>query len=313
MASRSLTDVFLLMRNNAIRSRHIYPDQDSSERMHLVSLTDMEEGLVERNDDNRMPPIWIDYLEKAQMVIPKLKAKINDLKMLHSRHLHRSTFDESLDDEVAIENCSHEISRMFNECHRLVQIIKSHSSEGIPKENRLTVNVYHSLATALQELSSSFRSTQNSYLRQIQSREDRSKIYFNNQIIELDDFYTQESEDIDNYFVNSKQMSQQQLLMLEEDNTRFAQEREQEVNSIVKSIVDLNEIFKDLSQMVVDQGTVLDRIDYNIEQTSVQVYEGFKQLQKADAYQRKNRKMCAIIVLAATTIMLIFILVIIKT
>lgn len=27
MASRSLTDVFLLMRNNAIRSRHIYPDQ----------------------------------------------------------------------------------------------------------------------------------------------------------------------------------------------------------------------------------------------------------------------------------------------
>lgn len=27
MASRSLTDVFLLMRNNAVRSRHIYPDQ----------------------------------------------------------------------------------------------------------------------------------------------------------------------------------------------------------------------------------------------------------------------------------------------
>jgi syntaxin 16 len=311
MASRSLTDVFLLMRNNAVRSRHIYPDQDNSERMHLVSLNDLEEGLGDRND-NRMPPMCIDYLEKAKIILPKLKVKINDLKMLHSRHLHRPTFDESSADEIAIESCTHEITRMFNETHRLVQIIKSHSTEGPVKEQRLTINVYHSLASALQELSTMFRSTQNNYLRQIQSREDRSKVYFDNQL-EDEDLYNREVDDIDNYFVNSKQMNQQQLLLLEEENTRFAQEREQEVNAIVKSIVDLNEIFKDLSQMVVDQGTVLDRIDYNVEQTQIQVYEGFKQLQKADAYQRKNRKMCAILVLAVTTIILFFVLIIVKS
>jgi syntaxin 16 len=279
--------------------------------MHLVSLNDLEEGLGDRND-NRMPPMWIDYLEKAQMILPKLKVKINDLKMLHSRHLHRPTFDESSADEIAIESCTHEITRMFNETHRLVQIIKSHSTEGPVKEQRLTINVYHSLASALQELSTMFRSTQNNYLRQIQSREDRSKVYFDNQL-EDEDLYNREVDDIDNYFVNSKQMNQQQLLLLEEENTRFAQEREQEVNAIVKSIVDLNEIFKDLSQMVVDQGTVLDRIDYNVEQTQIQVYEGFKQLQKADAYQRKNRKMCAILVLAVTTIILFFVLIIVKS
>lgn len=280
--------------------------------MHLVALNDVEEGLNERLE-NRMPPIWIDYLEKAQMIIPKLKSKISDLKVLHSRHLHRSTFDESSEDEVAIDNCTHEITRMFNESHRLVHIIKSHDSEGVLKERRLTINVYHSLATALQELSTSFRSTQNSYLRQIQSREDRAKVYFDNQNLGLDDDYY-EQEDIDHDFINSRQqMSQQQLLMIEEENTRYAQEREQEVNAIVKSIVDLNEIFKDLSQMVSDQGTVLDRIDYNIDQTSIQVQQGYKQLQKADAYHRKNRKMCAIIVLAATTIILFFILIIVKT
>lgn len=95
----------------------------------MVSLNDLEEGLGDRND-NRMPPMWIDYLEKAQMILPKLKVKINDLKMLHSRHLHRPTFDESSADEIAIESCTHEITRMFNETHRLVQIIKSHSTEG---------------------------------------------------------------------------------------------------------------------------------------------------------------------------------------
>lgn len=310
MASRSLTDVFLLMRNNAIRSRQIYPDQDSSERMHLVSLNDMEEGYGDRNE-NRMPPVWIDYLEKAQMILPRLKTKIGDLKSFHSKHLHRSTFDDTPEDEIAIDNCTQEITRMFNEVHRLLQIIKSHSTENGVKEQRLTINVYRALAGALQELSYSFRSTQNSYLRQIQSREDRSKMYFD-QTVEID-LLNNESEEIDNYFVNSQKMSQQQLLMLEEENTRFAQEREKEVTAIVKSIVDLNEIFKDLSQMVADQGTVLDRIDYNIEQTQVQVYEGFKQLQKADAYQRKNRKLCAIVVLASVTILLFFILIIVKS
>lgn len=108
-------------------------------------------------------------------------------------------------------------------------------------------------------------------------------------------------------------MTQQQLLLLEEENTRFAREREQEIGAIVRSIIDLNSIFKDLSQMVADQGTVLDRIDYNVEQTHVQVKEGLKQLQKADTYQRKNRKMCAIVVLAAVTILLLFILVVVKS
>lgn len=270
----------------------------------------MEEGTCDRNE-NHMPPLWIDYLEKAQVILPKLKYKINDLKMLHSKHLHRSTFDESSEDEIAIENCTYEVTRMFNECHRLLQIIKSHASEGVIKERSLTINVYHSLATALQEMSVAFRSTQNSYLRQIQSREDRAKRYFDNQHICLEDYCDQ--DDIDDYFINSKQMSQQQLLLLEEDNTAFAQEREKEVNAIVKSIMDLNEIFKDLSQMVADQGTVLDRIDYNIEQSSIQVQQGYSQLKKADAYQRKNRKMVAIIILAASVIVLFFILIIVKS
>ncbi|KAL1502181.1 hypothetical protein ABEB36_007362 [Hypothenemus hampei] len=292
MAARSLTDVFLLMRNNAIRSRQIYPEEDASERMHLVSLTDIEEG--QGNADDRMPPRWIDYLETAQMILLRLKNKISDLKALHSRHLHRSTFDDNPEDEIAIENCTQEISRMFNEVHRLLQIIKSHSRDNGVKEQRLTTNVYRSLATALQDLSQSFRSKQNNYLRQLKGREDRSKIYFETDLMEDD------SEDFDNYFLHSQKMSNQQLLLLEEENVRFVQEQEKEVSAIVKSIVDLNEIFKDLSQMVLEQGTVLDRIDYNIENTQIQVFEGYKQLQKADAYKRKNRKMCAIVTLCFT-------------
>lgn len=174
----------------------------------------------------------------------------------------------------------------------------------------MTANVIRSLATALQDLSTQFRATQNSYLRKIQSREERSKVFF--QDPSTDDNLYEVEDNIDDYFVNSK-MTQQQLLYLEEENTKLAAQREQEVNNIVKSIVDLNDIFKDLSNMVANQGTVLDRIDYNVEQTQTQVYEGYKQLQKAEKHKRKSRKWCFIIISAVSVVFLLFILVVVKS
>lgn len=108
-------------------------------------------------------------------------------------------------------------------------------------------------------------------------------------------------------------LSQQQMLLVEQENTAMLQEREQEVNKIVRSITDLNDIFKDLATMVHEQGTVLDRIDFNIELTEVQVHEGYKQLQKAERYQRKNRKMHCILILSITLIVLVILLIVVKS
>ena len=63
-------------------------------------------------------------------------------------------------------------------------------------------------------------------------------------------------------------------------NERAISEREREINEIAKSILGLAEVFKDLQAMVIDQGTILDRIDYNIEMTNVALEDAHKELLK---------------------------------
>ncbi len=58
-------------------------------------------------------------------------------------------------------------------------------------------------------------------------------------------------------------------------------QRDRELTEIAKSIASLAELFKDLSVLVIDQGTLLDSIEYNIEQTAVQMSEAVKELNVA--------------------------------
>ena len=92
----------------------------------------------------------------------------------------------------------------------------------------------------------------------------------------------------------------------------FLETREKELNSIAKSINDLNQLFRDISEFVVEQGTILDQIEYNVDLAATKTEEGLKQLKKADQYQKKDRKMKVIFCMAITVIIL-FVLLILKS
>jgi syntaxin 16 len=81
------------------------------------------------------------------------------------------------------------------------------------------------------------------------------------------------------------------LLVKNKTNFKVAFCPETEINHIVKSIQDLNDLFKDIAVMVEDQGPIVDRIDYNIEKVSSSVQQGLTELEKASKYQKTSRKM----------------------
>ncbi|XP_074644753.1 syntaxin-16-like isoform X2 [Tubulanus polymorphus] len=308
MATRSLTEVFILMRNNAMQNRHIFSEQTySDDRTALVSHSsrDVELGLSNNSPTNKLPPEWIDGVEEVQYEVSRIKQKWKELSTLHDKHMNRPTLDDSVDEEHAIEIQTREITQMFSRCQRLVQQIVAKGRHATIQEQKVTNNITNALARTLTELSTTFRQGQSNYLKKLKNREERSNRYFQTDMTFMDEQTTAEDEVYDRGFTDVQ-------LRIVEDNSIMVQQREKEIAQIVRSIHDLNEIFKDLASMVVDQGTILDRIDFNLEQTQSTVESGLQQLQKAEKYQKKNRKMLCILGLAVTIILLIIILISVK-
>jgi t-SNARE complex subunit (syntaxin) len=62
----------------------------------------------------------------------------------------------------------------------------------------------------------------------------------------------------------------------------LADERNKEICKLVASINELSTLFKEMGMLILEQGTLLDRIDYNLEQTIEHVERAKEELVKAD-------------------------------
>jgi len=320
MVSRNLTEVFILMRNNSIQSRQLYNEQNpdsSSDRVALIKKgplvveEDIELGSGRGDGYRSSPPPWIDDLEDIRYNCTLITQKMRELDNLQNKHVQRPTFDDDATTELQIEEVTHTITRLFGNCHRILQQMQSKGIRSTWSEKRLKENVIKSVISSLRELSCNFRGSQGTYLRKITAREEMSSRYF--EIPDLMDDggpYSYDQDFLVSDFGGLKQQewTQQQLLAMEEDNI-VLQEREREVQQVVKSIMDLNTIFRDLATMVSEQAGVIDRIDYNVENTHIKVEDGVKHLQKAANYQKRNRKCVCLVSTVILTILFIILLV----
>ncbi|EPY49559.1 SNARE Pep12 [Schizosaccharomyces cryophilus OY26] len=82
---------------------------------------------------------------------------------------------------------------------------------------------------------------------------------------------------------------------------RLIHERQGEIDNITQGIGELNDIFRDLSTIVNEQGELVTNIEYNIGNTATNSKNASKQLQIANERSRKARKrsLCFLIILVA--------------
>ncbi|XP_057814383.2 tlg2p-like protein a isoform X1 [Cryptomeria japonica] len=245
-----------------------------------------------------LPPAWVDLSEEIGSSMQRARTKMAELAKAHAKVLMPS-FGDAKEDQHAIEVLSQEITELLKKCEKNLQQLSGH---GASDDTNVRKNVQRFLATDLQSLSMEFRKRQTVYLKRIRQQQDGTdgvdiEMNFNQKRLK------QEDDSFDSDF------NDQQMTKLKK-NEALTDERQREILQIVDSVSDLAEIMKDLSTLVIDQGTIVDRIDYNIQNVSASVQQGLKHLETAERSQRNGGMvMCATVLIFMCLFMIVVLII----
>ena len=202
-----------------------------------------------------------------------------------------SKFDEYLNKELnkTIEKILTTINNQLRECE---QIIKKFFNNQIDDElqNRIKINMKQALLTNLTNFTKKFKLNQKVYSEKYKEFVGEEDPTF----------------DISNNFGENLNNKKGDFLKLENK----MQLRDNELSLLLNNVNELATIFKDIQTLVMEQGSILDRIDYNIEVAGDNVIKGKKSLIKANEYHKKNcfrnALLILIIIIFVEVLLLIF-------
>lgn len=292
-------------------------DEESRGLMSGPSFEDDGSVVIEMD---LLPPRWLDIRDEVSDKLDEITKDMTTLERLHQKHVLPGFDDESVKkkEERVIEQMTQGITKGFQDCGRSIKRIESmvkdagKSTNISSAEETMAKNLQISLASRVGDISGLFRRKQAAYLRKMRALDGFD--------ISLDPPTTSSYNPyIDPSLMESEsdRTSAQSTLLQTKQKQRGAlqdsviQQREREIEQIAQGIIDLANIFQDLQAMVIDQGTMLDRIEYNIERTRVEVKAADKELKIATGYQRKSIKR-KIMLLLVLLVVGMFILVLIK-
>ncbi|DAA79561.1 TPA_exp: Uncharacterized protein A8136_0334 [Trichophyton benhamiae CBS 112371] len=302
-------------------SDHADSTGNSEERRGLMSGSGFEDDGDAVIEMDLLPPRWMDVQDEVTDYLRDIAQKSAKLDKLHQKHVLPGFGDEEVrrEEEDMIERLTQDITRGFHDCQRSIQRIEIMAREAREQgsvnkgEDTMARNLQISLAARVQEASAGFRKKQSTYLKKLRGIDgmvsplERSSSPVQNQ-------YTDpsliESDADKSYSQSTLQQTAQQQLQLGSNDTAIAQ-REREINDIAKGIIELSDIFRELQTMIIDQGTMLDRIDFNVERMALDVKGADKELKVATNYQRRTTKR-KIILLLVLLVVAMFIILLVK-
>ena len=156
------------------------------------------------------------------------------------------------------------VKEMTNDLQECENIIKEINIDTEINNNQIKQNIKQSIYTKITDFTKKYKVNQELYSEKYK------------------DFVGEEEPSI-HYSVRGFN-----FLMSESDNTKELRKRDNELNSLLNNVNDLASLFKDMQNLVMEQGTILDRIDYNIDVAGINVAKGKKSIIKANEYQKNN-------------------------
>lgn len=273
-------------------------------------------------------PRWSELVAEVEGIMKRMKEKMGQLEQLHKKHLLPG-FEEKYSDERQIDLLVEDITKLMTGAQKkikqfessILQSLQAAAAAVLPISNenesqlqpvptepvllnaaqqKMVKNVQMSLAQKLHDLGTQFRREQNLYLQKLRGRETQTLGFIAPQSLatstersggamssSLQQSGVAVEGELEDYDIDTGFTSQQNAKII--NNEAVIAEREKAITNIAKSINQIALIFQDLNAMIIDQGTILDRIDYNMDMVVNSLKDGVVELKKGEEYQKSSR------------------------
>ena len=203
-----------------------------------------------------------------------------------------SKFDEYLNKELnkSIEKTLNIMNDQLRDCE---YIIKKFFNKDIDDDiqNRIKTNMKQSLLTNLTNFTKKFKVNQKIY-----SEKYKDLVGEDDPTFDLSNNIEENSNEKKGGFLKT-------------DDSKRLQQRDNELSLLLTNVNELATIFKDIQTLVMEQGSILDRIDYNIDVAGDNVVKSKKSLTKANEYHKQNCFRNIILVLIVIIFIEVFMLI----
>lgn len=208
----------------------------------------------------------------------------------------------------ALDMLQQEISELDSSIEMLMVKVNGAMNSGGPS-GKIEVSDRHLMLK--DRLNREFRNLHNNFVLELKQYADKKLMY---------PLRTPEIQETTPLLAESGFVQQQQQILAEDQINQtelqyqiaLTQEREREIARVHEGVVEINAIMKDLGTLVGNQGEQVDTIENNMLQVGDDVYKASQELTKADEYQRKKGKWCAILLVALCVFVLLMVLAIVS-
>lgn len=249
-----------------------------------------ETKLIIENQEENTKPIWSNAVEKIRENLSYCKESIEKIKIVQAR-LSLPSFQDMKNEQERLNKSIDIITKTLKNCTRSTISLTSFSNLS-DVDVTILKRIQQNILGEIRNLTSELKTQQERYKNQIEkdniTRDNLTDFYGDPRLSQADSSqavaFRNESFNSGIPFLLERVDTQERRDYIELNETMISQ-RETEIQKLARSIVELSEMFQDLNALIIEQGTVLDRIDYNVTMAAESTQKAVVELEKAKKLQ----------------------------
>ena len=256
--------------NNLLENSCVFNEKDEK-KIHLLSSTNIELNTLKEKSIKKN---YLEIFHNTEILYTELNNDMNSLKKKQKERIKTKVYEsENKQIDREIEKIIKSMTEKVKLCEINIKEISSIPDSYLSNIHcKIKDNIKINLSQKFHDFSCEFRKNNQQFMEDIQKLGTKSSI-IDDEDTSLKDFDRKHSN---NFF-----------FMQDEVNSQIKQ-RNECIDSLLSSINELTSIFKDLQTVVQEQGTILDRIDYNIDIAMDNTKKAYGHINEANKLQKQS-------------------------